>query len=197
MQASNYVCFWTQVHTEECALMEIKTLRLILTHWLTVSDLLFRFFFLTLQMLKKKGSLFDIQHYGTTVSWDKYVAIILANWKITQFLFHLLKGSHVFFFFQQYKLRVHTQEQYQYLEYMPEIKEVPGVAKQNLLPDTVDLWWCTNAMRGQNGYKRLENVCQHKWNIPLNILHVSTAGALVEHSLKISHRVGTRYLPYL
>lgn len=41
-----------------------------------------------LQMLKKKGNLFDIQHYGTT-----------------------------------YKLRVHTQEQYQYLEYMPEIKE--------------------------------------------------------------------------
>lgn len=41
-----------------------------------------------LQMLKKKGNHFDIQHYGTT-----------------------------------YKLRVHTQEQYQYLEYMPEIKE--------------------------------------------------------------------------
>lgn len=44
---------------------------------------------------------------------------------MVQFLFRLLEGSHVFFFFQQYKLRVHTQEQYQYLEYMPEIKEVP------------------------------------------------------------------------
>lgn len=41
-----------------------------------------------LQMLKKGGNRFDIQHYGTT-----------------------------------YKLRVHTQDQYEYLKYMPEIKE--------------------------------------------------------------------------
>lgn len=41
-----------------------------------------------LQMLKKGGNRFDIQHYGTT-----------------------------------YKLRVHSQDQYEYLKYMPEIKE--------------------------------------------------------------------------
>ena len=67
------------------------------------------------QTLKKEGNLFKIQHYGTTVSAMLYC---LAGRG------HEIVNQTIFPFLLQYKLRVHTQEQFDYMKYMPEIKEV-------------------------------------------------------------------------